>query len=75
MEHKKKIWLAILIALLAWGMTPGEGSAEDPAPEILLAVTKDAAVGERAELGPSSLALMASRWKAYVSHSGQRWCS
>ena len=50
MGRKRKIWLATLFALLAWSMTLGQGVAEDPRPEVSLALTKDAAVGERAEL-------------------------
>ncbi len=50
MGRRMKIWLALLFALLAWSMTLGQSAAADPPSEVSLALTKDAAVGERAEL-------------------------
>ena len=50
MERKMKIWLSLLFALLAWSMTLGQGAAADPPSDVLLALTKDAVVGDRAEL-------------------------
>ena len=78
MGHKMKIWLALLFAVLAWSMTLGQGVAKEPLPEVSLALTKDAAVGERAELVALVIGAdgkpMEGEWRwEQVADGAKRW--